>query len=678
MKIIQMALIGFCVVLFANPCRAQQGEYGVAAISGPDGVRLLIGRDILSQSSASQTGGWIGYNIYKKESGKNTFKKINDRPVARVKTLAELESRLGEELNLLLGFVKIDNKTEFWRMIENREEKVLVLTMLDPPLREALGLSYLDKDVKKGNKYIYAVTRVNTEGKESPYSDSSAVIFGKAPFDLNGPLNFKGKASDNQVRLEWQVNPADTGAFFFSVYRASAKEGPFERLNDRPIMLFYSNESNELPTGAFLDTTVQNGRVYYYAVVSIDIAGNESPKRPLMLCPKDNQPPAIPQEVIAKSSAMGVTLSWKVIPEPDLAGFIIYRSQIPESLFTRLNNALSPPDSGYWEDKSAAPNTQYYYYIVAVDKSGNLSEPSATTFSLFENRKQPLPPEILIAEGTPEGVRIQWRPNTDPDLFGYYVFRGDGIDDVPVQVSPLIGKDTTFYHDTDSHLSPKGTYRYHIKAVNYTGVLSMLSAPMFAKPGIIVPVDPPLSFYGYQDVIGNRLFWTPTSDNTAAGYSIYRTLASDTSTWQLINSSPLPSSSNNFTDSIAGVGISYLYRIKSVDQRGNEGKPSLSISLSKFAPPPLPPPNVTISKAEVGLKIVWDISLEPRVAGYRIYRRSGMEPSVLLNQELLKVSIGEYRDKSVKPGARYFYTVTCVGADGREGAHSNEATYFAR
>jgi fibronectin type 3 domain-containing protein len=676
---IAIIIAAVSALLILQPCQAQEPEFGVAALSGPDGIQLLIGGDVLNKNTAMQTNGWVGYNIYKKDEGQTKFKKLNDKLIARVNSLTELEKKLGRELDLLQGIAKAGNHKEFWDMIESRDEKILVFAMMNPPLREALGLSYLDKDVKSGNSYIYAITRVDTKGKESAYSDTSKATFGKAPFDLMGPQNVKGKASDNSVRLQWQVNPDDSAAFSYSIYRATKPEGPFERLNERPVMIFYIDDSEELPSGAFIDTTAKNGRLYYYSVVSVDMAGNESPKRPLLsFSPKDDKPPIIPQKVAAKSAVNGIAVTWEIIPESDLAGFIIYRSMIPDSLFTRLNEALCPPDSGYWLDKSALPNTQYYYQIAAVDYSGNLSEKSATSFTLFENRRPPLIPNPISAEGTPEGIMIKWRPNAESDLRGYYVFRADRISDTAVQVSPLISKDTTFYHDKDSRLSSKGSYRYMITAVNYTGVSSGFSFPVIAAPAKVFLPEPPLSFYGYQDVIGNRLFWTPTSDNFTAGYLIYRAIESDSLTWAKLTTVPLPKNANNYTDSSAAISVTYLYKIKSVDGNGNEGNPSHSISLSKFAPPALPPSNIIVTKINGGLAITWDTTMEPRVKGYHVYRRVGKGRTLRLNNEIIQKSTGEYRDLNVSQDLRYFYSVSSIGEDGREGSRSNEVDYLVK
>jgi fibronectin type 3 domain-containing protein len=65
----------------------------------------------------------------------------------------------------------------------------------------------------------------------------------------------------------------------------------------------------------------------------------------------------------------------------------------------------------------------------------------------------------------------------------------------------------------------------------------------------------------------------------------------------------------------------------------------------------------------------WSISLETDLAGYRVYR-SELEGTrgQVLNPDLLPTPA--VRDTSVKPGHRYWYTVTAVDRAGNESAPS--------
>ena len=230
----------------------------------------------------------------------------------------------------------------------------------------------------------------------------------------------------------------------------------------------------------------------------------------------------------------------------------------------------------------------------------------------------------------------------------------------------------------DKHLSPKGTYWYYVKALNYSGLMSDYSVGVAASPAIIIEPEPPSSFYGYQNVIGNRLFWQPPVDNTVTSYNIYRAVNADSLVWEKIIDQPLFRKMNTFTDSSAKVGTEYLYRITSINDQEIEGRPSHAITLNRFTPPPLPPGNVMVSKIERGLQIAWDATLEKSAAGYIVYRRLSGGKISRLTDGILPVDRTEFRDLTAKAGNRYFYSISCVDQAGREGARSAETAYMMR
>jgi fibronectin type 3 domain-containing protein len=658
---------------------AQQTSVSVEALSGPHGIMLVIDGDVLHPSTAAKTKGWVGYNIYRKANAEGEFKKLTPTPLSRVNSLSDLQKRFGTQVDLWVGMLKLKDAKELWQLFEKLDPRLSKFSVLDPALREALGLVYWDTNVQSGVNYTYEVTLVDAQGKESDWSAPTSATFGVPRFILKGPMGVTGEAGDNRVTLHWQPNPADSAAFSYSVYRALEKDGPFVKLNDRPIVVFYQVGSKKLPEATFIDSTVHNGRVYYYAVVSADYAGNESAKEPVLdFLPRDVTPPAIPQEVVALPSGLGVTITWKSVPDTDLAGYNVYRSLKPDSGFAKINDMLVPvrDSADYYEDRGVRPNVQYFYRVTAVDRSGNESIQSATGLAVFQNFRPPLPPQGVKAEGRKNGVLIQWKKNEEEDLQGYFVFRAESMNGELVQVSPLIPRDTTFFLDTDPHISPKGSYWYLVQAINYTGVVSNFSAPVVSSPAKEESPETLTSFYGYPDAIGNRLFWAPPEDNTVVAYNVYRARPSRAPTWERLTKEPVPWNYRTFTDRDAEPGVEYLYAIRSVNDRGIEGPLSHSVTLTRFVPPPLPPGNVMVTQFRDGLKISWDVTLEPRVKGYFVYRRSGREPARRLTRDPLPKSVFEFRDGTVRRGTRYFYSVSCVGEDGREGERSDEVPFY--
>jgi hypothetical protein len=106
---------------------------------------------------------------------------------------------------------------------------------------------------------------------------------------------------------------------------------------------------------------------------------------------------------------------------------------------------------------------------------------------------------------------------------------------------------------------------------------------------------------------------------------------------------------------------------------GFAGEPSAGQSAGQAGELAAPP----IQKLAIDLS--WEPDMEPRVAGYRVYRREldGEAASAWRQLGSGLVPVAAYRDLSVVAGHRYAYRVTAVSEAGNESAPSSEVTDVA-
>ena len=86
--------------------------------------------------------------------------------------------------------------------------------------------------------------------------------------------------------------------------------------------------------------------------------------------------PAAPANLLPAGSATSITMVWTLSPAADLAGYNIYRANSQGGPFTKRNFVPSGR-SAYYSDEGLAALTRYYYYVTAVDSSGNQSAATA-------------------------------------------------------------------------------------------------------------------------------------------------------------------------------------------------------------------------------------------------------------------------------------------------------------
>jgi hypothetical protein len=138
-----------------------------------------------------------------------------------------------------------------------------------------------------------------------------------------------------------------------------------------------------------------------------------------------------------------------------------------------------------------------------------------------------------------------------------------------------------------------------------------------------------------------------------------------------------------FRDTQIQFGKTYIYTVRSVAQYPDLqieslDSPPITVSPLDTFPPSAPQSLVAVlvpaqGAAPAYLDLSWSISAENDIAGYNIYR-SEQEgaPGQKQNPELLRTPA--FRDMNIKPGNRYFYTVTAVDRVGNESPASAAAS----
>jgi fibronectin type 3 domain-containing protein len=645
-----------------------QGQPEIIAVSGPQGNLILWSGAILPSSNPKGED-WIGYNLYRTQEGEPQFIKINSKPITRMESLEEFKKIFDEvEIESLIKILKLKTSAELWQKVVAGDENLVKLSFFAPKLRKAIGLGFQDENIEPGKSYAYFVVKVDKQRKESAYTVPAKTLHSK----LLGPTEVKTELEKQTVKITWKPNSQETMVFGYNIYRSVHPQGLLSKLNKGPVLMAVSKGTE--PRGVYIDKNVEMGQTYFYYVASADIAGNESQNKNFVeVSIKDLIPPSIPQGVKAISSASGIALSWDMVPDKDLQGYHIYRSEEWDGKYEKINKVSIPPSPALsYEDYSAQPNKEYFYIVTAVDKYHNESLPSARTRGLFENLQPPLPPQNVAATAVEKGLLIRWVANQEVDVKGYLVFRGDAADADYAQISPLLPKQTTQFKDEDSYLHPKGAYWYKVRALKATGVESPFSLPAIASPPDKIAPKQPSGISGYADYNEIKLLWDASLDNTVAGYMIYRK-EGETGDWVCLTSNPiLASSPRIYADKTAKRGIHYFYYVVAVDDAGNKSDPTSQVTLSLSRPVPPPPYNLRASMNDKGILVQWGRMYTDNLAGYRIYRRTAHTEYIKIAEQIIPPENTDFLDERVEPNIEYFYSIVSVSLTGQEGKKSRE------
>jgi hypothetical protein len=138
-----------------------------------------------------------------------------------------------------------------------------------------------------------------------------------------------------------------------------------------------------------------------------------------------------------------------------------------------------------------------------------------------------------------------------------------------------------------------------------------------------------------------------------------------------------------FRDTQIQFGKAYVYTVRSVAQYPDLQIESLDSSPINVSPldtfPPSAPQGLVVvlvpaqGVAPAYLDLSWSISAENDIAGYNIYR-SEQEGATGQKQNPDLLRTPAFRDMNIKPGERYFYTVTAMDRVGNESPASAAAS----
>jgi fibronectin type 3 domain-containing protein len=230
------------------------------------------------------------------------------------------------------------------------------------------------------------------------------------------------------------------------------------------------------PTTTFSDPLALDGSAdadYTYTVVAVDSGGNPSAASLPLHVVLDTTRPASSAALAAAASptAAKPVLQWPASLSGDVAGYNVYRGT------TRLNGALVTTTS--FTDSALVGDGTYTYTVRAVDVAGNESADSASTSVLYDTTAPGTPGASAIAAAAGGTASLTWAPVSDSGsgVVSYQVRRSPSGGAAPINLAegtPVCGALATSATGCgDAGLTPGGTYRYSVFAIDKVGNVSM-------------------------------------------------------------------------------------------------------------------------------------------------------------------------------------------------------------
>ena len=225
----------------------------------------------------------------------------------------------------------------------------------------------------------YAIRYVNASEQRAAFSNF-LLIEPSARVAKPPTLVSTGKeVGEDAIAINWQ--PPDSNIddstplnlLGYNVYRLDESQSD---VSQNPI-------NNSLVSGnQYVDRNFRFGENYRYVVRSVSLGTDGAQveslnSNSLPVSARDTFAPSAPASITIAAAPGRLSIFFPANPEPDVAGYEIYRSidpDLPKESWTKVTTAALTKTT--FLDENVESGKRYYYYIKAIDQAGNVSPPS--------------------------------------------------------------------------------------------------------------------------------------------------------------------------------------------------------------------------------------------------------------------------------------------------------------
>ncbi len=528
----------------------------------------------------------------------------------------------------------------------------------DFEVAQKAGLGYVDTTVKPNEKYAYKIIPLIPEAELKV--EEGGIFTGLQDYEpLPEPLELAGVFNDETVILTWNKKLLAKTYSSYIVERSTDKV-TFEKRTGNPLMNLNNGEV-ETTDRAFYTDSIANNKTYYYRVKGITPFGETGPPSEIVSGKGKKILKYVPH-LLSKNviSDKEVILKWDFPDEgvKELKSFNLKRSDTDDGFFETVVKDIPAQKREVTYSRLKSNN---YFKIEAVDKNNNTRE----SFPMLVQPVDSVPPAKPAGlTGTIDStgvVTLSWKPNTEPDLQGYRIYRANQENEEFSQltISPQSG---TSYRDSVGikNLNPKVFYK--ISALDGRENMSELSeALVLKKPDVIPPSAPVFTHYKVEKNAVS-LQWAESSSTDVAGHYLYKK-ENNAAQWTLVDA--VSKDKTDYTDKKIEEGNVYSYTLIAKDESGLESEPAPAVTVT--IPKTGLKPKVKGFFASADLKkgaidLSWRYN-ERGVDVFELYRAAGDEPLRLF--KTLSAATDRLADNTgLTIQTNYTYLIRAVFKDG--------------
>lgn len=525
--------------------------------------------------------------------------------------------------------------------LKNPKERKLLYNMgliaceFNADLAKLSALNFRDDQVQTQARYEY---RVRPAGDVKGIKSMVVAVNTGTVSKLAAPKTLEVSQQKKSLQLRWNVAGMQRDYSGYQMERSTDGKN-FTRVNPSPILQVTIDPKSK-DVCLYVDSLPECGRDYYFRYCGLSRFGLKGPySNVVKVRCEDDYVVEVKLERV-NIDAKGAHLKWKVnnpLNQP-VRGFLVDRISKLEMdgegrfIFDKMNGGkLLGANAREFLDKQ--PQETNYYRVTAVGQNDKQRSESNVQFMNKADTTPPAPPTGLQGRIDSLGVvTLDWKPNTDPDIYAYRVFFANREDGTYVGVSDTFLL-TPHFTDTLFLGSLTNDIYYKVMAIDRNYNQSGLSAPLkLLKPDTIAPFNAVFDVVRQQDYrTGDdvEITWINSPSDDVVKLELWQRIG-DNGSWKVLKaweSLPLP---EHYTDTTYTNGDMVYYRLTCYDYSGNkretDGTPVYTREKKKVCAKNL---TVRTDYEKGGIRLEWEKN-SCAVEKYRIFRTDNGETSLLV------------------------------------------------
>lgn len=552
----------------------------------------------------------------------------------------------GEDFEVSLGNNPISKAISLDEMRQQRYLFSLYAADLCFPMAKEIGWGWEDKDIKNGERYLYRITPLVPKKKYHIAQGAVFTIVGDTA-KLIRPIGLSARFNETGAFLSWDYN---TLSYLYSAYFIEKSEDGkiFKPISDLPVTRIADVDKNPYAPITYLDS-IPEGRTIYYRVVGVTPFGSKGAYSDIVsgiAYPALKAIPMITSSSFDRNGGADIFWQFDGAAQDLIKGFNILHSTDDKD-YTILAGSLNPQQRDYHITNIGR---HIYYKIEAEAKQGTSTRSLPVLIQPVDSVPPGIPQGLSARIDSLGAVHLSWKPNSDADIYGYRLYRGQTKGEELIPITDLAIRETA-YTDSINLDNLNNKVYYALTALDERYNQSDLSETIeVIKPNVIPPTTPVIVGWKAEDG-KNVIEWTQDENPYLAGFIVVRTDVEDRT--RLVARRVESPISMRYEDYDIESGKSYLYQV--IAYTSNRLRSHLSnpiILKSKMQGMDNDSIKFDLGALPEGIAIKWDIHYNDLMS-VALYKLDGSKTKFLYRENL--PASGEFVDKEILQGKENEY-----------------------